>query len=101
MLRIVSHYFNFLKFKKISDTWRVPDWYPPSITCKTEKEKGFQKPAELNKPETLTKEKVRARAFGATRRERAREREREREREARDRGSVLVVIAAFVDLRRS
>lgn len=32
---------------------------------------------------------------------RAREREREREWEARDRGSVLVVIAAFVDLRRS
>lgn len=37
--------------------------------------KGFQKPAELNNPETLTKEKVRARAFGATRRERARKRE--------------------------
>lgn len=59
--------------------------------------KGFQKPAELNKPETLTKEKVRARAFGATRRERA----REREREARERGSVLVVIAAIVDSWRS
>jgi hypothetical protein len=65
------------------------------------KRKWFQKPAELNTPETLTKEKVRARAFGATRRERAREKEREREREARERGSVLVVIAAFVDSWRS
>jgi len=49
------------------------------------KRKWFQKPAELNTPETLTKEKVRARAFGATRRERAREKEREREGSARER----------------
>jgi hypothetical protein len=65
--------------------------------AKKGKRKGFQKPAELNKPETLTKEKVRVRAFGATRRERA----REREREERERGSVLVVIAAFADSWRS
>jgi len=88
MLRIVSLY----KILMILGGYRIGTLR--ASHAKQKKEKGFQKPAELNKPETLTKEKVRARVFGATRRERARERERERE--ARERGCVLGVIAEVV-----
>jgi hypothetical protein len=62
MLRIVSLY----KILMILGGYRISTH---RASHAKQKKKRVQKPAELNKPETLTKEKVRARAFGNEKRE--------------------------------